>query len=178
MTNNFFFISSAKEQADSQKLVDIIKDDGWISRDTIIVNCFPNYSSRLVQYVNHKLSHLNKNELFEVINLEIPYPNTNQVWNGECKCIENYDSYLRNWVMDKIFTNKFLFVSSDMMEMRNFNKIKLSVKQLLGYENFRFATLYSEESSVVDYCTERLNGEEQGRILFEWENSDNPNWNY
>ena len=174
--NNYHIISSTKEDVDTTALIEQIKSDEWINGDTIIVNCFPQYSSRLCQTINHKLSHLNKNELFEVINLEMPYPNTNQVWNGTNQAYENYDTYLKNWVTSNIFYNNFLFVASDMVNIRNFNKIRLEVRRVLQRENHRFASLYCLENTSIhpDYFAEMIS--EPKRIVFQWENANNPNF--
>lgn len=178
--NKYFKVSLEKEEKDTDKLITKIKEDGWIDKTTILVNCSPDYSSRLTQTINHRLSHLNKNELFEVVDLQMPYPNSNQIWNPVTKSYEVFDTYLKNWVNENIFTCKFLFIDSGTLRGKNFNKVKLSVRPKLDNENFRFATLYVQSSSIFkpDYYVEEFDRDTQGGLLFQWENMDNPNWDY
>lgn len=178
--NKYFKVSLEKEEKDTDKLITKIKEDGWIDKTTIRVNCSPDYSSRLTQTINHRLSHLNKNELFEVVDLQMPYPNSNQIWNPVTKSYEVFDTYLKNWVNENIFTCKFLFIDSGTLRGKNFNKVKLSVRPKLDNENFRFATLYVQSSSIFkpDYYVEEFDRDTQGGLLFQWENMDNPNWDY
>ena len=167
-------ISHKKEEVDSGKLVEIIKNDGWVSDDMIIVNCLPTYSSGLTQYLNHKLSHLNKNQLYEVMYLEMPYPNTSQVWNSCTKELENFEFYLKKWVVNNIFFNNFLFILSDVNTVRNFNKIRLNLRGILDREYFRLAAIYAQKGVIPpDYYVEQV--EETHRVLFQWENIDNSN---
>lgn len=178
--DKYFKISLQKEEIDTEKLVQVIKEDKWIDSTTILVNCSPDYSSRLTQTVNHRLSHLNKNELFEVIDLQMPYPNSNQIWNPVTKSYDVFDSYLKRWCQDNLFLNKFIFIDSGTLRGKNFNKVKLSVRPHLENENFRFASLYVQDDSVFvpDYYVEKFNKSTQGGLLFQWENMDNPNWDY
>lgn len=178
--NKYFKVSLEKENADTDKLISKIKEDGWFDKSTILVNCSPDYSSRLTQTVNHHLSHINKNELFEVIDLQMPYPNSNQIWNPVTKSYEGFDTYLKNWVNENIFPCKFLFIDSGTLRGRNFNKVKLSVRPKLDNEYFRFASLYVQSSSIFkpDYYVEEFDRDTQGGLLFQWENMDNPNWDY
>ncbi len=178
--SKYFRVSLQKEEVDTDKLIQIIKEDGWFDRSTIIVNCSPEYSSRLSQTLNHRLSHMNKNELFEVIDLPMPLPNSNQVWNPITKTFDIFDPYLKKWCQDNVFSNKFLFVSVGTLRGKNFNKVKLSVRPHLDNEMFRFASLYVQDDSILvpDYYVEKFNKKEQGGLLFQWENMDNPNWDY
>ena len=177
--NNYFTVRTSKEDIDSGGLVEVIKKDGWMSSEVIIVNCFPYYSSRLTQYVNHRLSHLNKNELYEQVVLEMPHNSSNQVWNSISKSYEIFDTYLKSWVNENVYSSvKYLFVSSDTTEVRELNKIRTSVRQVLDNSNFRFASLYIYKNSkfIPDYYVYEVDREKQGEILFQWENIDNPNY--
>lgn len=180
MQSKYFKIDGIKEQLDTQYLIDQIKSDKWFTRSSIIVNCFPEYSSRLTQSLNHGLSSMNKHELFEQIDLQMPYPSYNQVWNNTTKNYETYDTYLKNWINDNIYPCNFLFVNAGTLSGKNFNKLKLSLRSKLENENFRFASLYVEDTSIIipDYYVHQFNREKDGGLLFEWENPLNPNWNY
>ena len=96
------YISIERELSDSLYLIEQIKQDGWITPDTILINCVPEYSSRLVQLLNHKLSHLNNDSLFEVVNLLLPPSNGNQVWDApnvfltEGSCMVSYNCWNRS----------------------------------------------------------------------------------
>lgn len=176
----YFSISIEKEYRDTRTLITKIREDGWFNSSTIIVNCSPDYSSRLTMTVNHGLSNMNRNELFEQMDLQMPYPNTNQVWNPITKSYESYDSYLKNWINENVYPCNFLFIDSGTLRGKNFNKLKLSIRHKLENENFRFASLYVQDDAILipDYYVEKFNKEEQGGLLFEWENPLNPNWDY
>lgn len=178
--NKYFRVSLGKEDEDTRALVKAIREDGWFDSSTIIVNCSPEYSSRLSQALNHRLSSMNKNELLEVIDLPMPYPNSSQVWNPVTKSYDGYDPYLKKWCQDNLYQCKFLFVSVGTLRGKNFNKIKLSVRPHLDNEYFRFASLYLQTGSILkpDYYVEEFDKEVQGGLLFEWENEKNPNWGY
>lgn len=177
----YFYISVEKEDLDSRELIGKVKQDGWIDSNTIIVNCSPDYSSRLVQLLNHKLSHLNQNELYEMLYLETPYPNMSQIWNPNSKEYELYDRYLHTWVKQNIHTSfKYLFIDSATLRGKNFAKLKLFIKDLIPRDQYRFASLYVQSDSVFkpDYFIEEFDFSKQGGLLFFWENADNPNWDY
>lgn len=175
MKNKLFHISYEKERLDTLKLVDIIKNDNWIDESTIIVICSPEYSSFTGQLINHKLSFLNKNELFEMLYLEIPYPITPQVWNRETSEIQSFDRYLIDW-MYKYTTSafKYLFVDSCTMN-HSLGKLRHLLRNKV---DFKIASVYSEEkvANISDYCVEVYNEEDKGQLIFEWENDNNINW--
>ena len=181
LNNKYFYISLEKEQVDSLALIDKIKQDEWINSSTIIVNCSPDYSSKLVQLVNHKLSFKNKNELYEVVPLEMPYPNMTQIFNPATHDFEMFDRYLVEWVknnIDKSFN--YLFIDSGTLRGKNFSKVKMFIRSKLEPDQYRFASLYLQSTSVFtpDYYVEKFDKEVQGGLLFQWENVDNPNWDY
>lgn len=178
--NKYFFINREKEAFDTQELAEKIKKENWIDQDTIIVNCSPDYSSSLSMIMNHKLSHLNENELFAKVGMEMPYPNMNQVWNERMEP-QLFDLYLKDWnkkYLNK--SNKYLFLNTSTLRGKNFNKIKLTIKEYLEPESYRFASLYVQSSSIFkpDYFVEEFDFNKQGGLLFWWENESNPNWNY
>lgn len=179
--DKYFFITVQKEQSDSIQLIECIKKDGWVDNDVIIINCSPDYSSRVVQLTNHKLSYLNGNELFEVIDLPMPYPTMSQIWNPQSHKYELFDRYLIDWARQHINKNhKYLFVDSGTIRGKNFNKLKMVTRNILEPLQYRFASLYKEEKSIFnpDYYVEIYSNEKQGGLLFEWENTNNPNWDY
>jgi len=164
-------VSYEKELSDTKKLIDKIKLSGWVSPELTIVNCFPEYSARVAQLVNHGISYLNKNELFEQIDLQMPYPNMNQVWNHCDRAYQNFSKYLSDWVRMNIHSgNKYLFLSA----AENLTQIRMNVKLKLEPDDYRLATIYIEEGYKPDFFIEQ----HPGKLLFQWENMDNPNWNY
>lgn len=178
--NKYFRVSIEKEFNDTQKLIKLIKEDEWFKPSTILVNCSPDYSSRLTQSINHGLSFTNRNELLEQMDLAMPYPNSSQVWNPSTKSYDIYDTYLKNWINENVYPCNFLFIDSGVLRGRNFNKLKLSLRNKLENENFRFASLYVQDDSILipDFFIEKFNKQEHGGLLFDWENPLNPNWDY
>jgi len=168
-----------KELEDIDKLSKIIENSNWVSKSMIIVNCSPDYSSICTQMVNHKLSHLNDNELFEQMYLELPYPNMSQIWNRDTCEYEYFDRYLSLWVAKYIKSGyNYLFVDSATIRGKNFNKVKLSIKQYLDPNEYKFASLYVEEKSIFlpDFYVEKYCTDINGELTFSWENENNPNW--
>lgn len=181
MESKYFKIEPVKERSDIFRLSDIILRDGWIDKNTIIVNCSPDYSSITTQVLNHKLSVINKDELFPVLNLEMPYPNMSQVWNPVEDAYELYDTYLDKWIKKYIFASStYLFIDSGVLRGKNFNKLKLCLKDKIDREKYKLATVYLQSSSILkpDYYVQEFNFEKDGGLLFWWENFENPNWNY
>lgn len=179
--NKYFFVSSHKENLDILSLIQKIKEDRWMNKETILVNCSPDYSSHLTQMINHKLSHLNNNELYEVINMEMPFPTFSQIWDPVKKDVQNFDSYLKEWVAIHIRSEfNYLFIDGGVLRGKNFNKVHLSIRQLIEPSKYKFASVYVEKSSIFkpDYYIQEFDQPTQGGLLYEWENADNPNWNY
>lgn len=180
--NRYYFVTYDKELRDTLSLLKRIKESGWVDDSVTIVNCAPLYSGRICQVLNHKLSYLNENELFEQVDLEIPYPNMSQVWNVEEKEFQLFESYVDKWIKTHIRKDrKYLFVDLCICgDTRNLHKLKMIIKKVLEPDNYRFATLYLNSSSAFapDYFVQEINFNEKEGILFEWENIDNPNWGY
>lgn len=164
-----------KEIADTDKLLQQIKSDDFVGKDTILINCFPQCSSIITQLVNHKLSNLNKNELYEVINLEVPYNNMSQVWNGFEKEYQLYDIYLKDWFSRFIDSSyKYLFIMNFPYNEKALHKIEGNIKLKLKSENYRIASLYKTDESKIrtDYNVEILKNSD---FYFHWQNSNNKN---
>ena len=179
--SKYFTVTYDKEQADSLELIRKVIDSKWISDNTIIVNCSPDYSSRLTQLINHKLSYLNKNELFEIIDMELPYPTMVQVWDKDDKEYKLYIKYLASWIQKHLRrSNNYLFVDSATCRGHNFAKVKAMINGRIDDDQVRFASLYLQSDSIFkpDFVVEVFDRSTQGGLLFEWENSNNPNWDY
>lgn len=172
LKDKYFLVPYDKELSDTKKLIDKVKRSDWVQKDMIIVNCFPEYSARLAQLTNHGLSFVNGNELFEQIDLQMPYPNMAQVWNPCDRKYQGFHNYITDWVRINVFsTGTYLFLTSK----ENLSVIRPFLKVKLEPDDFRMATLYPKaEDPKPDFWIE----EADKTILFEWENMDNPNWNY
>ena len=180
-SNRYFYVDNNKEEVDSRTVIDKIAKDRWVGRDTILINCFPDYSSRFAQLLNHKLSYMNNNELFECINLELPYPNMSQVWSQEDKNYLPFDRYLLNWVRTHMHSlSTYLFITNSITTGKNLTKVRNAVKSRMDTANYRFCSIYVEEESsfIPDYYAQMYDKYSQGGLLFSWENVDNPNWDY
>lgn len=178
--SNYFYISAEKERQDLVTLSKKIIDDNFIDSDLIIVTCSPDYSSLGTMILNHSLSSINKNELFEQLSLELPYPTMQQIFNKNTFEYELFDKYLFNWLRKNIFADmKYLFFDSGTLTGKNFNKIK-NILSKEPESNYRFASLYVQDDCICkpDYYIEEFNFKKQGGLLFSWENPQNPNWNY
>lgn len=181
MDNKYFHISYEKERIDSIKLIRKIVESGWVHSNMIIVNCSPDYSSRLTQLVNHKTSYLNENETFEVIDLPMPYPIMSQIWDTAERKYVLFENYLYDWIRKYIHPeNKYLFVDSGTLRGKNFTKVYQGIKDKIDRDNIKFASLYLQSDSIFtpDYYIESFNKDTNGGLLFEWENVNNPNWDY
>lgn len=181
MKNKYFFISYEKEKEDSLLLINQIVQSSWITKDTTIINCSPDYSSRFTQLLTHKLSYLNGNETFEVINLEMPYPIMSQVWDNQEKQFIQFDKYLYDWMRNNISkTGHYLFVDSGTLRGKNFTKVKQAIKGKVESDNYKFASLYLQSDSIFtpDFYVQRFDKDLHGGLLFEWENVNNPNWDF
>ena len=179
--SSYFVVEPEKERDDIITLCNTILEDKWIDKDTTLVNCSPDYTSIATQLLNHSLSVVNKNELFPVIGLEMPYPNMSQVWDPVSEKYELYDTYLDKWIKSHVSTSsKFLFLESGVLRGKNFNKLKLCLKDKLDRENYKFASLYVQSDSIIkpDYYVQEFSFDRDGGLLFWWENFENPNWNY
>src|SRR5687767_12960448 len=120
--DKLYRVTYEAELIDSNKLIDSIVESEWLKPDTILVNCFPQYSSRLTYLLSHKLSFLNLDEPFEVIDLRMPSPNMVQIWDPDDMMFKMYSNYLSSWIWRNIDSNRFLFVGTD--AFLNFPKLK------------------------------------------------------
>lgn len=170
--SNLYFVSYEKEVQDTLVLVNELRESNWVSSDMVIVNCYPDYSSIVSQIVNHKLSYMNRNELYEQINLEMPYPSMAQIWNRNTFEYEMYDRYLAEWVNKNVSQDmKYLFVTALMVSPAPFTKLKGLMRDKADY---KIVSLYSQSSIDTDFNIKQVPA--QDRILFGWQNSNNKNF--
>jgi hypothetical protein len=179
--NKYFYISREKEFYDNNSLIEKIREDKFVTADTVLVNVMPDYSSLLCQYANHKFSIFNNYELLPQISLEIPYPTMSQIVDRDTEEVENFERYLPLWVHKHIVRGyKYLFMTSDISGGKEFLRINSYMKSKLDPENYSYAATYVEDSSQFnpEFFTERYDARTKGNILYQWENAFNPNWNY
>lgn len=163
------YITFEREKVDTQSLIDMIISSGWVDSDLVLVSCFPSYSDRLVQSINHKLSYLNQDELFEKIDLEIPYPVMSQVWDKKEGNYISFDRYIKEWLRGIDKSRKYLFVEN--IASKEILKLFTQLRDI----DYKRACLYSNiESSTPNFLVSRI---KEKKILFEWENINNPNKN-
>ena len=169
-------ISLQQEHDDTAILVEKIVKDEWFSPSTILVNCLPEYSARLTQSICHQLSVYNRHELLEIIDLAMPLPDCNQVWNPLSKSYESFDTYLKNWINENVYPCNFLFICAKVDTGKALNKLRLSLKLKLENEHFRFASLYVPSDSVLipDFHIQQY--DQAMRLLHVWENPQNKNY--
>lgn len=170
----YFKISSEKELQDSQLLANQIEQDGWIDSNTTIVVCSPEYSSIVCQLLNHKLSHLNNHEPFEMDFLEMPYPGEDQMtveeYRYECRHLAGKHMHYKN--------KKLLLIDSGVLRGSNFTILKEELGYFFREDQLKFGCLYTQDDSKfeADYCVQKFNFQEDGGLLFWWENERNPFW--
>jgi hypothetical protein len=164
-----YYVGYKDEEVLSDQLIKKIVDSEWVKPETILVSCFPEYSSRLTYLLAHRLSYLNANEPFEVMDLKMPYETMSQVWDGNNYTV--YSKYLLQRTWDFKTNERYLFVGADAYEA--FVKLKVLIRGRFDKENYRVATLFKpkEASFIPDYFAQ----EYEGKLLFQWENMDNPN---
>lgn len=158
-------ITFQAELFDTLTLIEQIKQSNWVDKSLVIVNCNPLYSARLSQMINHKLCYLNKDELFESIDLEVPSSIMSQVFNRDKYEYQLFDTYLQYWSALNIYDAKFLFVTTNLSN-KNLSKIRFAIKDKLDTDMYRFASLYVEPDKPLDFYVKEITNP-----LFEWQNS-------
>lgn len=169
--NKYHYISYEKESWDSEQLVELIKAEQWVGRDSVIVTMDSNYSSRLSQFVSHKLSHLNGNEFFEKSTLEIPNQGGIFIYNQCILDYQFYDKYLGEWALNNLVKGyRYLFIYAGPTNDKPLCKAQAVIRTTYPDIQVRFCSPYKEKDSFfhLDYCVEDYDG----KLLYEWENSD------
>lgn len=171
------FIELEREASHSNYLIQELIMNGVMQRDMVLVNCAPEYSSRLTQLINHKTSYLNKNELYEQISLDLPKKGMNQVLSYDEKEFISFDRYLSEWINRYVTKDaKFLFVQNVVHTGKHLNKIWLSLKSKLeNLDNMKFVSLYVQEDALMttipNFIYQQKFQKENPPIFF-WENTN------
>lgn len=165
------FIGPVIEAMDSEYVNNILINSKWMDSDVILVNCGPQYSSRLTQLINHKTSFLNKNNLYEQISLELPLEGETQVWDYDTKEYLMFDKYLHNWMQKHLIfkENKFLFITNTIDTGKLHKKVRALIN---GKAEYRFLSLYVNKDSdfTPDYYLKQY--EKDNAPVFFWENKN------
>ena len=168
------FVDHLKELEDSNQVIDLFlnKYKDWMDSDVILVNCGPQYSSRLTQLINHKTSFLNRNKLYEQINLELPLEGESQVWDYDAKEYLAFDKYLHNWIQKHIIFKeaKYLFITNTIFTGKSLNKVRLLMKGRTNEYKF-LATNCAWESIFKPDIVFRQYGISEPPVFF-WENKN------
>jgi hypothetical protein len=167
------FVSLEQENTHSNYLIQNLINSGWLQPDTVLVNVVPEYSSRLTQLINQKTSFLNRNELFEQINLSVPPKGMSQVYSYEAKAYITFDKYLLEWVNRYVTpSSRFLFIKDTTFTGRSLNKIRLVLKSKLEeIDQMRFLSLYCQQDSVLvpDFVHRKF--EKENPPVYFWQNT-------
>jgi hypothetical protein len=168
---SYFSIDEQKEHKDTRLLFYKIRESKWVDENTVIVNCSPDYSSIICQFLQHNLSPNNKPLKMEY--LEMPYPNQ-ETYTKE-QMMHDAEILMLQYASQN---KKFLFVDSGCLRGSNFTLLAEVVGDYVGDEDRRFACLYLQEDSIFlpDFYVETFNFKLNGGLLFWWENPNNPYW--
>lgn len=152
----YFKISRAKESRDIKNL--IVSLYPKIKKNTVIVNCSPDYSSIISQQVTHAYF----DNPLPMVNFEMPFPNT--------PFELEYESYCKNFVLGMDVSKHYVFIDSGILRGRNFKVLSNALKLYMG--EYHFACLYMQDDAIFtpDFYVETFNKERQGMLLFYWEN--------
>lgn len=158
MKNKYFRISRQKEYRDIKKLIEMLRP--IITKDTIIVNASPDYSSIISQQVIHAYF----DNPLQMQPFDMPFPNT--------EFEKLYPNYCREFAESLQPNTHYVFIDSGILRGRNFKTLN---DNLMMYAHkstsFDFACLYCQDDAIfnADYCVDWFNKEEDGMLLFWWE---------
>lgn len=159
MSEPYFTISPEKETRDIATLIEQLRP--FITPDTIIVNCSPDYSSLICQRVIHAYY----DNPLPMLPFEMPYPGTSFE--------EAYPRYCRTFA-ERLSPHKhYVFIDSGVLRGRNFKTLGEALFAYApGSVFFRFAALYVQDDAVFTPAifVEKFNRAAQGMLLFWWEN--------
>lgn len=157
----YFRISREKEYKDIKKLIELLRP--IITKDTIIINCSPDYSS----IINQQVIHAYYDNPLQMCPFDMPFPNT--------EFEKVYPSYCKEFAEKLEPNTHYIFIDSGILRGRNFktlyNNLELHTHKST---NYHFACLYCQDDAIfnADYCVDWFNREEDGMLLFWWESEN------
>jgi|688.fasta_scaffold52041_13 hypothetical protein len=154
----YFEISRVKEFWDIKNLIRILSPQ--IKKNTVIVNCSPDYSSIISQQVIHAYF----DNPLPMVNFDMPFPNS--------PFELEYESHCRDFVSTMDVNNHYVFIDSGVLRGYNFKVLSDALKTFQG--EYHFACLYMQDDAIFtpDFYVEKFNKKGQGMLLFYWENSN------
>ncbi|MFO0735070.1 MAG: hypothetical protein U0270_04290 [Labilithrix sp.] len=184
----YFFVSPEKEHADTTALSKQISESEWFvqknrergrrARDgsLVIVNCSPDYSSKVSMVLSHALSPQNNDIPLPLYHLQMPYPNSTAADLKECKA-SSFELFMKLSLLNE---PKIIFVDAGVLRGVNFTVLRADAVRAFPEKDVAFACLYVQRNSVFkpDFFVEEFDFETQGGLMFHWENPKNPLWNY
>lgn len=155
---SYFKISREKEYKAIETLIKILGP--VIKKNTVIVNCSPDYSSIISQQVIHAYF----DNPLPMVNFEMPFPNT------PFELV--YEAYCRDFVSTMDANSHYIFIDSGILRGRNFKTLSDALKLFPG--EYNFACLYMQDDAIFtpDFYVEKFNRKEHGMLLFYWENEN------
>lgn len=174
---NIFFINQQKETEDINILIDMLKQDKWVTEGQapVIVVCSPEYSSTICLLLSHKLSYLNNYVPLDLEFIDMPYP------GGEDLTKEDYIAHLNDFGFKFQSVNKkLLFIDSGVLRGKNFTILKEELEKYIDTSLMKFGCLYKQSDSIFspDFCVQTFDFELDGGLTFWWEDPKNPYWGW
>jgi hypothetical protein len=159
MKEKYFKIGKRKENKAIEALIELIRPE--ITKDTVIVNCSPDYSSIISQRVIHAYF----DNPLTMVNFDMPFPNT--------PFEKEYPEYCKKFVKNLDPDTHYVFIDSGVLRGRNFLEIWNSLEDgSHDSTTYEFASLYVQDDAVFTpkIYVEKFNREKDGMLLFWWEN--------
>lgn len=161
MKNKYFRISREKEFKDIGTLIKMLQP--IVTEKTVIVNCSPDFSSMISQRVIHSYF----DNPLQMINFDMPYPNT--------EFEKVYDLHCKEFAQNLEPNTHYIFIDSGILRGRNFKTLYDNLNIYAHKStNYDFSCLYCQDDAIftADYCVDYFSREEDGMLLFWWENEN------
>jgi hypothetical protein len=159
----YFRINRAKEHRDISTLIKMLKP--IVTQSTVILNASPDYSS----IISQRVAHAYFDTPLQMLPFDMPFPNT--------PFEKIYPSHCIEFAKELDFDKRYIVIDSGILRGRNFKTLYDSLSACgHNMSNFFFACLYSQDNSIfkADFCVEYFSREEDGMLIFWWENESNP----
>ena len=169
----YFTVDAQKEHQDMELLARQLEKANIIDPNTVIVVCSPEYSSIVCQFLSHRLSYLNGNIPLDLDTLEMPYPNDPDLTP------EVFEDLVTQLGLSYLGSDRnLLLVDSGCLRGRNYTVVREILTKYIPAEKLIFACLYKQDDSIFEpnYYIDTFNFEQDGGLLFWWENINNPLW--
>jgi hypothetical protein len=155
----YFKINRLKEKRDINVLIELLRP--IVKKNTIIVNCSPDYSSIISQQIIHAYF----DNPLQMVNFEMPFPKT--------PFEQLYPKICADFAINLCPTNEYIFIDSGVLRGKNYSTLDYSMFiHALKDIKYTFASLYVQDNAVFtpQFYVETFNKKKQGMLLFWWEN--------